>query len=370
MNLQGSELSNITTNLEEVLTKGDSIVLGITDIIQSIKLPDLGGLINTFSSLLPQNLIEVSETGVYTLLNATELDQIVESGVENIRGIVEAEVNSKLSLLQAGIDQVTDTAQAAASTLTNLGLAVSNLNVDYLNKSLNSFLQIDNIIGADLPNITNIQSSVGSVIDSLDNLSPKQIRDLADPAFYQQVFNETVDTALSFAGSEAVQNAITQIAPSVNIGALTKLAQAGISTFNQPANVDGTPGSFRKLVEIKFNYGEGEGSDADSSKEKSVTGRKLQSGKSCGVDGTNILIGSTVKTSLGTFTAVDKSKTPSSAGLPVVDLYYRDASTVLVKELELNNAGLNKQVVEVIPPGGGSYVAKTLDKRGADYDLY
>jgi hypothetical protein len=369
MNLQGSELSNITTNLEEVLTKGDSIVLGITDIIQSIKIPDLGGLVNTFSSLLPQNLIEVSETGIYTLLNATGLEQIIESGIENIRSIVESEVASKLSLLQAGIDQVTDTAQAAASTLTNLGLAISNLNIDYLNKSLNSFLQIDNIIGVDLPNITNIQSSIGSVIDSLDNLSPKQIRDLADPAFYQQVLNETVDTALSFAGSEAVQNAINQIAPSANIGALTKLAQAGVSIFNTPTDANGGRGSYDKLVEIHFYYGEGDGSDTDASKEKSVTGRKLQSGKSCGVDGVNILVGSTIQTSLGTFTAVDKVKTPSSSGLPVVDLYYKDGSTAIKKELELNNSGLNKQVVKVTPPGG-SYVAKPLDKRGTDYDLY
>lgn len=369
MNLQGSELSKITTNLEEVLTKGDSIVLSITDAIQSIKLPDLGGLVNTFSSLLPQNLVEVSEEGIYTLLNATGLQEIIESGISNIRSIVESEVASKLALLQTGIDQVTDTAQAAASTLTNLGLGISNLNIDYLNKALDSFLQVDNIIGADLPNITNIQTSIGSVINSLDNLSPKQIRDLADPAFYQQVFSETVDTALSFAGSEAIQNAINQIAPSANIGTLTKLAQAGVSIFNTPVDGEGNRQSYDKLVEIHVYYGEGEGADTDASKEKSVTNRKLQPGKSCGVDGTNILMNSKVQTSLGTFTAVDKAKTPSSSGLPVVDLYFKDLSTSVQKELELNRTGLNKQVVKVIPPGG-SYVAKVLDKRGTDYDLY
>jgi len=369
MNLQGSELSNITVNLEETLTQQDSIVLGISDILQSIKLPDLGGVLNTFSSLLPQNLIEVSETGVYNLLNSTALQQIIESGINNIRGLVEAEVTSKLALLQTGINEATNITQSAVSTLTNLGLGISNLNIDYLNKSLNSFLQIDNIIGVDLPNITNIQSSIESAIGSLDRLSPRQIRDLADPVFYQQVFNETVETALSFAGSEALQNAITQIAPSANIETLTKLAQVGVPIFNTPIDAEGNRQPFNKLVEIQFNYGEGDGSDADASKEKSITGRKLQSGKSCGVDGTNILIGSKIRTSLGTFTAIDKAKTPSSSGLPVVDLYYKDLSTVVSKQLELNNSGLNKQVVQVTPPGG-SYVAKTLDKRGTDYDLF
>jgi hypothetical protein len=67
---------------------------------------------------------------------------------------------------------------------------------------------------------------------------------------------------------------------------------------------------------------------------------------------------------------VDKTKIASSSGLPPVNLFYDDVETAALKTYELSSSKKAKQIVKVTPPGSGSYVPKTIEKRGLDYDLY
>lgn len=368
MNLEGDELKKVTVNLDDRLTKEDPLSILIAPLQQLIKIPDLGGILNSFNNFLPQNLIQVGTDGVSSLLNGQELDKVLSEGLESVSSILEGEIKNKLDELMSVANEVTDTVEDVSQSLISAGASIASLNLGFLNKTIDSFLKTFNITGSDLTSITSVQSTANSVIESLNNLSPKEIRDLFNPTYYQQVFNETLEAAKNAIGQDAINNTLQQIAPSLNISSLNKLAQAGVGLFAAGAN-GSAAGPYEILAEVHVYYARGDGADSDAAQKKSVSGQALQSGVSCGVDNSTILIGSTVQTSLGTFKAVDKTKIASTSGLPPVNLFFENVEEAAMKTYQLSSSKKGKQIVKVIPPGGG-YVPKNLDKRGVDYDLY
>jgi hypothetical protein len=368
MNLEGDELKKVTVNLDDRLTKEDPLSLLLAPLQQLIKIPDIGGLLNSFGNFLPQNLTQIDAEGIVSLLSPEALKQAISEGAESIKSLLEDAIKQKLDEVMSLTNEVTDTVENTAQSLISAGASITSLNLNFLNKTIDSFLQTFNITGPDLTSITSVQSTANSIINSLSNLSPKEIRDLFNPAYYQQVFDETLEAAINAVGQDAVNNALQQVAPSLNISSLNKLAQAGVGLFAAGAG-GSAAGPYEMLVEVHTYHGRGDGADADAAQKKSVSGQALQSGRSCGVDNSTILIGSTVQTSLGTFKAVDKTKIASTTGLPVINLYYETADEAAMKTYELSSSKKSKQIVKVTPPGGG-FTPKNLDKRGLDYDLY
>jgi hypothetical protein len=370
MNLEGNELHKITVNLDSNLTQEDPLSIVIQNLLSLVKIPDLGGLIGSFANFLPQSLIQLAEDGIYTLLSPQLLQQVLQEGLNSVSSIIETQITNKLNELMSIANTATDTAQQAVDAVVSAGTAISELNLGYLNETLDKFLQTFNITGVDLTSIANVQSAATSIVSSLDNLTPGQIKDLADPAYYQQVFNETLNLAKTALSNEAIAGALNQILPSSSITSMVSLAEAGVSLLNTGVDSAGNRGSYDILTEVHIYYGKGDGADSDAAQKKTVSGQALQSGSSCAVDNSLIMIGSSVKTSLGTFKAVDKTKIASTTGLPVVELFFEDRTTAIQKELQLTQSKKKKQVVQVTPSGSGTYNPTNIERRGVEYDLY
>ena len=373
MNLTGDELHKVTVNLDDNLTKEDPLSIAINAVLDLVKIPDLGGVLGSFGGLLPQNLIQTAADGVNTLLDAKSLKEVINTGIEQVSGLLEETITSKLNeTISTATSLVETNAQAATSALESVvesSLSSVTTNADYLGATTDTFFNATNITGSDLTSITNIQSAATSAINEvIGNLSPKQIANLSDPAFYQQIVNSALKAATSAISSSAIANAVAQVAPALGIDSMVKLAQAGVGLFSTDADGNQKPSEI--LAEINVYYGKGDGADSDAAQKKSVSGRSLQSGKSCAVDNSTIMIGSTVQTSVGTFTAVDKTKTASSNGVPVVDLFFETREEAAQIQLKLSQSKKKQQVVRVTPPGSGTYKPVEIKKRGTDYELY
>jgi hypothetical protein len=340
-------------------------------VLNTLNIPDLGGLTQVFDQLLPKNLIRVNNEGDFSLINPKELQAQLQSGLKSIQDIVEFQVRDVLQEAMALKNQATDAIQQASSAVFDLGAGLTSLNADFINNALGSFNNIAGTLGIDTTSISQIQEAATPVLDGLKNLSPKQIRDLQNPAVLQQTVNTAVDAATQLMGNQAIASAVQSIAPSLNIQAIAQLfgiAGSGIfavqatDSNNRPSDV------VEILAEINTYYAEGEGADIDASQYKSVTGKQLQPGKSCAVDNSSILFDSEVTTSLGTFKAVDKVKSPSTSGDPVISLFFKTQKEAAEKEIELLKTKRKKQVVRVKQPGG-TFVAQQLETRGLSDNL-
>ena len=366
MNFQGEELKKVPEHLLETL-KDVEIPVDLNAILELVPLPDLGGLTNSFKSLLPQNLTTISVDGISQLLNPQALQEAIQNGVNDVKGLVEQQIKQALDQAMSVTNEVVGTAQSIVSEIAGLGQALTSLNIQYLDNALTKFLGVAGTMGVDTTQIAQIQSSFSPVLQSIQNLSPKQLRDLQDPAKYAEFLDTAVNTATQLVGDQAINQALQSVAPSLNIQTLANLFKEGVGLFSTTG--EGGAQEYDELVEINTYYAKGEGADVDAAQKKSVTGRQLQSGKSCAVDNARIMFGSKVTTSLGTFEAVDKSKIPSSSGSPVISLFYETQEEAIAKDLELISSGKKKQVVKVTPTGG-TYTQRNLETRGTEYNLF
>lgn len=369
MNFNGEELTKIPENIASSLID-ENIPLNFQELLGSLKIPDLGGLAQSFQQLLPQNLVSVDIEGVFSLLSPKELQQQIEDGLQSVRGLIEDQVKSVLDEAMSLKAQATDAIQQAGDAIENIGTSIASLNFDFLSNITDSFTSIAGTLGIDTTSISQIQEAATPVLDGLKSLSPKQIRDLQNPATLQQTVNTAVDTASQLMGNQAIAGALQSISPSLNIQAIQQLFGVGAGLFavgstgqnNEPQK------EYSILVEINTYYAKGEGADVDAAQYKSVSGKKLQPGKSCAVDNSSIIFDSDVETSLGTFKAVDKVKTGTSSGTPVISLFFDTQEEAVNKELQLTRSKRRKQVVKVKPPGS-TFVPKQLETRGTSFEL-
>lgn len=367
MNFQGEELKKVPQYLLEDFLKDVEIPIDLGAILDLVKLPDLGGLTDSFKNFLPQNLTTISLDGVAELLDPQALQEKIKQGVEGIKGDIEAQIRGALDQAMSITNEVVGTAQSTISEIAGLGQALASFNIEYLNNALTKFIGVAGTMGVDTTQIAQIQGAVSPVLQSIQNLSPKDLRDLQDPAKYQEFVNNAVNTATNLIGEQAINQALQSVAPSLNIQTLLNLFQEGVGLFSSGAG--GDKKEYEEIVEIHTYYAKGEAADIDAAQYKSVTGKRLQPGKSCAVDNARILFGSKVQTSLGTFEAVDKSKIPSSSGNSVISLFYDTQEEATAKDLELISSGKKKQVVKITPPGG-TYKPRNLQTRGTEYNLF
>lgn len=368
MNFNGAEIQDAQGNTYLLEQLKDNIDIG--SIIDSIQLPDIGGLGNAFGGLLPQNLIQIAEDGVASLLDGENLQQAIEQGVESVKGIIEQEIKSTLDTAMGLVNEVTNVAEEVVSSINSIGTGLLSLNLESMQKGLDSLISVAGSFGVDTSAITSITQSYAPVLEGIQNLSPKTLQDLQDPAFYQNFLQTAVNEATSLVSNSAIAGAVQSIAPSVDINSMLSLAQAGVGLFSSGTPTGDGGKENEILVELTTYHGKGESADFDAARKKSTFGPQLQSGKSCAVDNSTILFGSTVQIpGFGTFTAVDKGKASSTTGNPVVAMFFETQEEAAAKELQIIKSRKKTVVVKVKPPGG-NYTSRSLQTRGTETNLF
>ena len=357
MNFNAEELTSGATSLLQNLTEG----LNIESIISSLQLPQLDQFSQLASSLLPQNLVNVDSEGKFNLLNPLELQDTIKAGIDGLQDVIKQEIDDVIGEVTSIVQQASDTANSVGDTLKSLG---SKLTTDQLGFFEEAFSSASGLLdmGADMGVISNFGNTVSTATNAIRELSPKQIRDLADPAYREKIISTTLQTANSLLENEVLSTATEFASLPVSSGAVSSL----FSTVN---TLLGTPGPkssgepYQTQVRVSTYYGKGDGGDIDAYNKKSATKQQLISGKSCAVDNVKILYNSTVEVpGLGTFKAVDKLR---SGGIDL-QLYYDDINKANEAKAKLKG----NMVVKVTPPAGGTGKKVELPgRRGNDAKL-
>lgn len=357
MNFNAEEVVGSATALLEKLSDG----ISIEDIFSSLKLPQLDQFSQLASSLLPQNLVKVDGEGKFSLLNPLELQSAVKSGIDSLQDVIKSEINDVISEVTSIAQQASDTVNSIGSTLQSLGKKLSTDQLGFFEEAFSTASRMFDL-GIDTGIVSNFANTVSTATDSIRQLSPKQIRDLADPEYLQKVVSTTLDTANSLLETEVVNTALEYANLPVSIGSVNNLFSTVNSLLGTPGpKTSGEP--YQIEARVSTYYGKGDSGDIDAFNKKTATKQNLISGKSCAVDNVKILYNSKVEVpGLGTFTAVDRIRT---GGIDL-QLYYDDINQAMEADTKIKST----MVVKVTPPGKGDKIDFALPaRRGSDTKL-
>lgn len=340
MNLKSPELNDLTSL---VTSKLQDVDLGA--VVQTFKVPSLNNMSQLLLNLVPQKLTEFDDEGVLKLLNPSTLQDTIKSGIDSLKDEIEGEIKGVLDQVINTANTVQSTVNQAASVVNNLG----NFNLDILSSQSgffeNAFSTLSNVtnLNVDFGTVSKFGQTISQAANSLKNLSPKQIRDLANPEYYNQVVQNTLSTANTLLENDVLETAKNFIKVPSNISSVAGLFTTANTLLGTSTGPNANNKEYSLEVKISTYYGKGDGADIDAFNYKSATGRKLMSGKSCAVDNVKILFDSKVEVpGLGTFTAVDKLK----GGGADLQLYYETAQEALKAQAKLSG----KVLVKVRPP--------------------
>lgn len=340
MNLQSPDLNDLTGVISSKLQNVD---LGA--VLQSFKVPKLNDLSQLLLDLVPQKLTEFTEEGALKLLNPANLQDAIKSGIDGLQDQIEGEIKGVLDLVMNTANTVQDTVNQASEVVQGL----SNLNLDVIsNQSAffeDAFKSLSNItnLNVDFGTVSKFGQTISQATNTLKDLTPKQIRDLADPEYYNQVVKDTLNTANTMLEANVLETAKNFIEIPANISSVGNLLTTANTLLGTASGPNANFKEYNLEVKISTYYGKGDGADIDAFNHKSATNKKLISGKSCAVDNVKILFDSKVEVpGLGTFTAVDKLK----GGGADLQLYYETAQEALKAQAKLSG----KVLVKVRPP--------------------
>lgn len=352
MNLQAKSLLDNTADLASkagtgLIEAAQGIDLG--QLVQGVKLPQLDELSTLMKSVLPQNLTQFDAEGVLQLLSPLDFQSKVKEGIESMQGLILEQINGVINEVTSAVETVQQTADQAVEVANQIGELLSGNQQGMFDSALEAVSKLSDAT-SDVPVISNFSQSISQATDTIKNLTPKQVRDLANPDYYNQVVTETLEKANTLLEQNIIETAqeYIQSPPSIaSVGTLfasanSLLGNSGPSTSGEPYTIEATVATY---------YGKGEGADLEAYRKKTPTGKQLQSGKSCAVDNVNILYNSKVSVpGLGTFTAVDRLR----GGSANLMLYYetKDQADAATKKIK------GKMAVTVTPPGGGKAVQK------------
>jgi 3D (Asp-Asp-Asp) domain-containing protein len=351
MNLQSSDLIDNTANLLKKVQEN----VDVSELLNGFKLPKLDDLANVMTQVLPQNLTQFNVEGVLELVNPLEFQNKIKQGIESVQGLIEDQIKAKIQEATTLVQEVQQTASEAANTIENIS-STFNSSDNIFDSALESVSKISNL-GGNIPILSKFNQTISKATDSIKNLSPKQIRDLADPEYYNQVVSETIGTANSLLEQDIIQTANDFIQIPASVQSVASMFTAANSILGV-AGPSSTGEQYTLEVTASTYYGRGEGADLDAYNKKTATGKQLQSGKSCAVDNVNILYGSKVSVpGLGIFTAVDRLRGGSASLM----LYYDTKEQADSANKKLTG----KIVVNITPPNTGNIFEKfTTQIRG------
>jgi hypothetical protein len=353
MNFNAEELTSGATELLGSLSEG----ISIESIFSSLQLPQLDQFSQLASSLLPQNLTSVDSEGFFSLLNPLELQKTVKSGIDGLQDVIKQEINDVIGEVTSIVQQGSDTINNVGNTLQSLGKKLTTDQLGFFEEAFTTASSMFDL-GIDVGVVSNFANSVSTATNTIRELSPKQIRDLADPEYLQSVVSTTLETANSLLETEVLNTAVEYASLPVSVGAVNNLFSSVNSLLGGVGpKASGEP--YDLQVRVSTYFGKGDGGDIDAFNKKSATKQQLVSGKSAAVDNVKIRYGSKIEVpGLGTFNAVDKIK---SAGVDL-QLFYEDANKAAEAESKIKSS----MVVKVTPPGGGVKSEVQLPGRRGD----
>jgi hypothetical protein len=337
VNLQSPELNDLTSLVSSKLQGVD-----IGSITQSFKLPSLNNMSELLKNLTPQNLTQFAEDGARQLLSPSNLQDAIKSGIDSLKDEIEGEIKGVLDQVVNTANTVKSTAEQISSTIQNIGnLDILSQQSGFFEEAFNNLSNITNL-NIDFGTVSKFGQTISKATGSLRELSPKQVRDLANPEYYNKVVKETLNTANTMLESDVLEAAKDFIKVPSNIGSVAGLFTTA-NTLLGSSGPSAKSEEYSLEVKISTYYGKGDGADVDAFNKKSATGKQLKSGKSCAVDNVKILFDSKVEVpGLGTFTAVDKLK----GGGADLQLYYETAQEALKAQAKIPG----KVLVKVKPP--------------------
>ena len=283
-------------DLESTKDKLDSEV-DLEHIQSALNLPELSEFSKLAQGLLPQNLIKVDENGKLGLPSLTELQQSLYSGLTDIKDYLEKEITGAFNSVIGEAQAVFDEAKTVYDDLSNLATSINKDSSIVADKGL-ELLNSATGLNITSQSVGSLQKSISNSIESFTTLSPKKVKDLADPNFYGRMVNATLNNTLEVAGKaaelsglEGLLNDQSDSSGYVNLFKSTMESSKNIL----PKEKESDPTQLKIPVKRTVYWGKGEGATPEAASKKANTGNKLVDDYSLLVDNKDIIIGCKVK---------------------------------------------------------------------------
>lgn len=350
MNYDASEL---VAAANELTKKLDNI--SPSELQQLTQVPGFDQFSQQAAGLLPNNFIKTGIDGVKNLLNPTNLASQLTQGLNQIAGSIQSQATGMLNAVAGkvmgsfGGFNAGGLVDQASSLLSQMSDAFSIKSADQMVGIFSNLTQ-----GAQFGNI---QSAMQSTFDAASNLTPKGIRDLANPAAFQSKLASTVNNAKSSITDTAKQMAVEQ-AQGLS---LNSTGQLPLQQLSSPKFSGDNSKGYPLAAYLTVYWSKGSGTDIWTAAKMSSTGRVLAEGVSAAVDPVIIPYLSRIDIPyLGTRFAVDtggavKARKASGGRRPVIDVYFEKKQDAMAF---ITSIPTKEVVVTVYPPKGPYKYAK------------
>jgi hypothetical protein len=330
VNLNGSEIKEDLQSFKEKLDEGVSLEM----ISSFVNLPELSEFSKLAEGLLPANLLKVGEDGKVGLLSLNELQQSLSKGLGDIKGYLEGEIFGLFNAIKGDVDNAVSEAKEVYKQLSDLGGSIQKDNSAIADLALST---LNGATGLNLntQNLGAIYKTATNSINSFTALSPKQIKDLANPIFLGNIVKTATDTAIEAAGAASLLTAEESlINDQLDSSGYIELSKSSSNKYK------GEDGSIRIAVDRQVYWGKGEGASPEAAAKKANSGSQLVNDYSLAVDNSKIVIGHKVTFSDDSKEREGVDVATASKGLsigaiyPVIAIYFDDKE----KALEYSNS--------------------------------
>lgn len=277
MNFDAPEVKEDSMDLNKNLDEG----VNIEDVSKIYELPELSEFSELGKKLLPENLLKANPNGKIELLNLKELKIALSEGVNNLRGYFEKEIYALFNSLKGEINGSSRSNDLynvfdIEKDLQNNDNTISNLSLSNLDDMLK--------INGNIQVLGTLKKTSDTVLKQNSNLSPKQIKRLNDPEFFNEITNKTLNETIIETENEAKNTAELSI----------KNTQIDESSYLNLI-INNSRREFELVVERQVYWSKGDNSIYDTYTNKSSwNGAKLVNNYSLAVDNLNVLIGDKV----------------------------------------------------------------------------
>lgn len=298
------------------------------------------------SQLAPQNFISVDPNGIQSIFNPANLSTSISTA---INGITQDLIGTATNLLNS----IAGNALGSVSSFLGGGLfndvfgQLISIAQGFSTNSNNQMLDIlnQNFSGMQLGNYNQV---IENSFNTFTNVTPRYVRDLSNPQFFNSQLNGAVSSAQQNLTTAVTQNAVqTATNPGFSNSAQFPLQQQSTPSYSGN-NQDGFDLRIRRTVYWSY----GPGTDVDSAAKRSSTGRQLAEGVSAAVDPSIIPYLSRIEfPDIGVRFATDtggavKRRTASGGRLPIIDIYFENRQNALA----FANQFPKEVTVKVYPP--------------------
>jgi hypothetical protein len=325
VNFNASEIKESLSLFREKLDEGVSL----DTIMSLVNIPELSEFSKLAEGLLPQNLLKVGEDGKLSLLSLNELQQALSKGLGDIKGYLEGEILGLFNEIAGDVQNLGNEAKSIFNELSNLSSSIQKDNSAITDLALST---LNGATGLNLnaQSLGSIYKTASNTINSFTALSPKQIKDLADPNFYGNITKTALDAAIESAGAASLLlGEESLINDQLDSSAYTSLHKF---SSNKNKSEDGT---IKIAVDRQVYWGKGEGASPEAAAKKANSGNQLVSDYSLAVDNSKLLIGDKISFSDDSKEREGVDVSTASKGLsigaiyPVVAIYFDDKEKAL-----------------------------------------